>query len=213
MVRPARPGPSRTGSALAVSTWPCPTRSTPRCSSWTSTSQPLRQRAQRGAPAADRRPADPLGRARAQAHLGQSHPDQRHVPSAVADRLRLRRRQQCEHPPAGRDKALSRTRQPDGWMSASTGGNGPENSHRQSTVVTATGSAPHQWAGREHDADIMLPRKHQPRLVSPPQRGRTTRTARCSASKPGTMPTFCPHPQSHQTHQQAQAPETRDSPP
>lgn len=26
-------------------------------------------------------------------------------------------------------------------MSASTGGNGPENSHRQSTVVTATGSA------------------------------------------------------------------------
>ena len=210
MVRPARPGPSRTGSALAVSTWPCPTRSTPRCSSWTSTSQPLRQRAQRGAPAADRRPADPLGRARAQAHLGQSHPDQRHVPSAVADRLRLRRRQQCEHPPAGRDTALSRTRRPDGYEPRQRGkyprklvaGKTPSSRQRDprptsgragSTTPTSCcrentspGWSRPRSAGGPHGLPVVVPASQGQCPPSAPIRSLTEHTSRRRRQKPGT---------------------------
>ena len=214
MLRPARPGPSRTGSTpdrwLAVSTWPCPTRSTPRCSSWTSTSQPLRQRAQRGAPAADRRPADPLGRARAQAHLGQSHPDQRHVPSAVADRLRLRRRQQCEHPPAGRDTALSRTRRPDGDEPRHRGkyprklvaGKTPSSRQRDprptsgragSTTPTSCcrentspGWSRPRSAGGPHGLPVVVPASQGQCPPSAPIRSLTKHTSRRRRQKPGT---------------------------
>ena len=55
------------------------------------------------------RPADPLGREQARPGRDRRQPLIEQVPSALADRLRLRHRQQCEHPPAGRDKALSRT--------------------------------------------------------------------------------------------------------
>ena len=64
---------------------------------------------------------------------------------------------------------------------------------RQNTAVTAAGSAPRQWAGREHDADIMLLRKHQPRLAQSCPVVRADRTdCPCDVGKPGTVPTLSP---------------------
>ena len=89
------------------------------------------------------------------AGLDQSQPDQRHVPSAVADRLRLHR-QQCGHPPAGRDKAPSRTRRPDGYKPSAKGGITQKTRHRQNAAVTAAGSVPPPVGGegarRRHHA-------------------------------------------------------------
>ena len=64
---------------------------------------------------------------------------------------------------------------------------------RQNTAVTAAGSVPHQWTGREHDADIMLPRKHQPRLAQSCPAVRADRPdCPCDVGKPWTVPVFCP---------------------
>ena len=126
------------------------------------------------------------------AGLDQSQPDQRHVPSAVADRLRLHR-QQCGHPPAGRDKAPSRTRRPDGYKPSAKGGNNPENSSQAERRRHSCGiRAPTSGRGGSTTPTSCCRGDTSPGWPHPQQCGRTARTVRCGASKLWTIRAFCP---------------------